>query len=141
MNIADGLIELRILLNKLCDGFSEEDLSKNMSLSTKTKILFLLQDRDMSPSELIGFLCIAKSNLANITKSMIKEGFIENFRNMDNSKNVFYRITEQGKKSLKDYKEKMLVNISNNVEDATQLAVGLSNIIHILKGDNNDKII
>lgn len=139
MDVTNNLIELRILLNSICDGFSVDDLSKDMSLSTKTKILFLLQERDLGPCEMIKNLCIAKSNLANILKSMIKENLIESYKNLNNSKNIFYRITDSGQKELKDYKDKLYVNIHKKFGNCeTELTEKVNEIIHFIKGKEND---
>ena len=139
MSVTDNLIELRILLNSICDGFSLDDLSKGMSLSTKTKILFLLQERDLGPCEMIKNLCIAKSNLANILKSMIKDNLIESYKNLNNSKNIFYRITENGQKDLKEYKDKLYENIHKKFGNfESELTEKTKEIIHFIKGKEND---
>lgn len=139
MDVTENLIELRILLNSICDGFSIDDLSKGTSLSTKTKILFLLKERDLGPCEMIKTLCVAKSNLANILKSMIEEKLIESYKNFNNSKNIFYRITESGKRELKDYKDKLYNNIHKKFGDCErELTEKTNEIIHFIKGKEND---
>ena len=52
MNLPDNLIDLRILLEYLCDGFSKDDGSKDTILSTKIKILFALENKDAIPCDL-----------------------------------------------------------------------------------------
>ena len=89
MDTAENLIYLRIALGHMCDGFSSSNSSKLTSLSIRTKILFLLKNGDLTPSELISALCIAKSNLVNTMKPMIEEGVVVSYRNENNSKNVF----------------------------------------------------
>ena len=135
MDTIDRLIELRILINSVCDGFSCDNLNKNLTLNAKTKILFLLRDKDMCPGDMIKFLGVAKTNLANILKSMIEEKIIVSYKNIDNSKNIFYRITTDGLKEIKDYKDKLLLSIKDyKIDD--KLTESLDNIIHFLKGDN-----
>lgn len=107
MDTAENLIYLRIALGHMCDGFSSSNSSKLTSLSIRTKILFLLKNGDLTPSELISALCIAKSNLVNTMKPMIEEGVVVSYRNENNSKNVFYRITENGIAELREYKMKL----------------------------------
>lgn len=138
MDIVDGLIELRILLNSFCDGFSNNSLNKNLSLSTRTKILFLLENKDLCPSDMIASLCIAKTNLANLLKGMIGEDIIISYKNLDNSKNVFYRITEKGTKELKIYKEKLKENINENIQKDEKITQSMCNIINFLRGEKND---
>ena len=135
MDTIDRLIELRILINSVCDGFSCDNLNKNLSLNAKTKILFLLRDKDMCPSDMIKFLGVAKTNLANILRSMIEERTIVSYKNIDNSKNIFYRITNDGLKEVKDYKDKLLLSIKDyKIDD--KLTESIDNIIHFLKGEN-----
>lgn len=43
---------------------------------------------------------MAKSNLALITKKMIKDGVISSFKEEGNRKQIYYSITDQGKKEL-----------------------------------------
>lgn len=107
MDTAENLIYLRIALGHMCDGFSSSNSSKLTSLSIRTKILFLLKNGDLNPSELISALCIAKSNLVNTMKPMIEEGVVVSYRNENNSKNVFYRITDKGVAELREYKMKL----------------------------------
>ena len=97
MNLVDSLIETRILLGKLCDGFSTSNSTKNNTLSIRLKILFLLEDKDLTPADLISTLCIAKSNLANVLKTLMIEGFVESYKNSSSSRNINYRITEKGR--------------------------------------------
>lgn len=107
MDIADDLIYLRIALTNMCDGFSSSNSSKMVNLSIRTKILFLLKDGDQTPTELISVLCIAKSNLVNTMKPMIEDGVVVTYRHENNSKNIFYRLTEKGVRELKEYKNKL----------------------------------
>ncbi len=138
MDITDRLIELRILLNSLCDGFSQEDLSKDMTLSTKTKILFCLSQDDLGPGDIINKIGIAKSNLANIIKVMIKDGLVDSYKNVSNSKNVYYKLTENGQRKLKEYKDKLFDNISSDAEWCERLSEGLQKVIQIIKGKEDD---
>lgn len=137
MDFWDKLIELRILINSVCDGFAIDNLNKNLSLSTKTKILFLLKDKDLCPSDMVLSLGIAKTNLANILKSMMDEELIISYKNIDNSKNVFYRITAKGSKDLCCYKEKLKeIETLKNAQNDDKITESLNNIIHFLKGEN-----
>lgn len=136
MDIVDDLIELGILINSACDGFSCDNLNKNFSLSTKIKILFLLESKDLCPSDMTSSLGIAKTNLANLLKKMIEEKLIVSYKNIDNSKNVFYRINEKGLEVLSDYKFKLNKSIKDNYKTDEKITESMANIIHFLKGDN-----
>jgi len=133
MDLTNNLIELRILLTSLCDGFSLN--GKNSILSTKSRILFLLENKDCSPNELINSLCIAKSNIANILKKMIEESLVENYKCENNAKNIFYKITDKGLMELKQYKEKMIMQFREKCKTKEDvLSNNLQTIINILKG-------
>ena len=90
MDVCDKLIELRIALTNACDGFSIENGNKNILLSSRIKLLYLLNEKDMTPAELIIGLGVAKSNLANLSKAMVEEGVIDSYKNVDNMRNVYY---------------------------------------------------
>lgn len=133
MDIVDNLIELRILINSACDGFSSDNLNKNLSLSTKIKILFLLENKDLCPIDMTKSLGVAKTNLANILKNLIAENLIISYKNVDNSKNVFYRINENGLKILNEYKLKLYEDLKNNYQFDQKITESMENIIHFFK--------
>ena len=97
----------------MCDGFSAGSGSKDLILSTRLKILCLLSDKDLSPAELISTIGVAKSNLANLSKSMIDDGVIESYKTADNLRHVYYRITSKGADELKVYKSALLELITD----------------------------
>lgn len=139
MDIYDKLIDLRITLASYCDGFSIKDASKNLLLSSKLKILFLLHKKDMTQGELITTLSIAKSNLANLLKATLQEGLIESYRNSDNARNIFYKITSLGEDRLQEYKDALKVVFASVCTcDYNQLERSLDDILFNLKGENND---
>ena len=131
----NGLIELRILLAAMCDGFCES--GKNSILSTKLKILFMLEKEDCSPRDFIDQLCIAKSNIAGILKKMNEENLTECYRLDNCSKNIFYKITNKGKLELNDYKNKV-ANQLNGFITNEKLSNSLIQIIDLIKGQKND---
>lgn len=136
MDICDSLIELRIMLTTCCDGFSIENSNKNILLSSRIKVLHLLSTKDMMPGELIETLGIAKSNLANLSKSMIMEGVIDSYKSMGNYRNIFYRITDRGINELNAYKlslEKIFTEkYQGNLPEIQSL---IDNLITSLKGE------
>ena len=139
MGLTDEIITLRIMLMKVCDGFSIKDSSKNSMLSNRIKILHILDDKDCTPEQLIDYLCMAKSNLANLLKSMIKDNVVLGYKNLDNSKNMYYRITEQGKEELNKYKITMLGQFRSKCRGSEeQLSKNMEEIINILKAGNDD---
>ncbi len=143
MDISEKLVELRIDLERLCDGFSTVDLSKNVILSTRVKILYELKIHDRNPGELISTLCVAKSNLANIIKSMIDDGVVTSYKSGTNLKNVNYTITQKGINELNAYLDRMSECFYNNFAgDTMQLSSKMDEILRILntkkQGEKND---
>ena len=137
MDFYDKLIDLRITLASKCDGFSVKDASKDLLLSNKIKVLFLLSQKDMVQGELIENLAMAKSNLANLLKAMIGEKLIENYRNASSSKNIYYNITSLGEDKLIEYK----TSLKTVFKSACTCPVGrmdksLDELLLALKGDN-----
>ena len=143
MDISEKLVGLRIELARLCDGFSQSELSKNVILSTRIKILYELKIHDRTPGELIAMLCVAKSNLANIVKSMIDDGVLTSYKSGTNLKNVNYAITNKGINELNAYLDRMSECFYNNFAgDAMLLADRLDDFLKILntksQGEKND---
>lgn len=134
MQISDDIIALRIMLTHLCDGFSFENSNKSSVLSTRTKILYLLKEKDLTPIELINTLCIAKSNLANILKVMIQDGVVISYKNSNNSKNINYQITPKGLEELNEYIETMMQLFNSKCKaPSEELSKSLTEIIDLLK--------
>ena len=91
----------------------------------------------MTPNELISILGIAKSNLANLSKSMIYDGIIDSYKTLENNRNIYYRITEKGLSELKAYKSSLTQHL-NKLQDLDQLNLYVNKILEILKGNKND---
>lgn len=135
MSICDKLIDLRIVLTTACDGFSVENGSKDTILSTRTKVLHLLSGRDMTPAELIDVLGVAKSNLANLSKSMIEDGVIESYKNADNMRNVYYRVCDKGLEELRNYKKDLSNILCGKLKNCIDVEENIDRIIMALRGE------
>lgn len=134
MQVSDDILALRIMLTHLCDGFSFENSNKSLVLSTRTKILYLLKEKDLTPIELINALCIAKSNLANLLKVMIQDGVVVSYKNLNNSKNIIYQITPQGLTELNEYVDSMMQLFNSKCKAPNEeLSKSLTEIINLLK--------
>lgn len=104
LKLQKQLVSLRIILQKLCDGFDTKDASKKSVLTMKHKVLFLLSDNgETTPSYLIEKLCIAKSNLALLCKGMLIEGLISSKKKETDKRNITYVITAKGEKELQNF--------------------------------------
>lgn len=139
MDICDKIMDLRITLAGCCDGFSVKDSCKNLLFSNKTKVLYLLDKKDAMPSDLIAAIGIAKSNLANLLKSMMEDGTIESYRNSNNTRNVFYAITDKGREELRAYKTSLGGEfVANCPCDYNALGEQICKLLDILKGERHD---
>lgn len=135
MDICDSLINLRIALTTTCDGFSLTNSNKDILLSSRIKVLHCLNYKDMMPSELIETLGIAKSNLANLSKSLISEGVIDSYKSTRNQRNIYYRITDKGLNELNAYKVSLKKVFGEKYkEQFDELKVYIDKILEILKG-------
>lgn len=96
-SFAKSIIELKLASDRISEG-----KGKGAGVFTvRYQILYLISSKDrISPQELIYELKMAKSNLALITKKMIKDGVISSFKEDGNRKQIYYSITDQGKKEL-----------------------------------------
>ena len=99
-DLAQKIIELRLATRRacMCEG---RDQSKKNTLSLKTKTLFLI-DKGCSQKEIIAALVIAKTNLALLTKDMAAEGLIVKTKGTLDRREVYYSLTDNGKKYLNE---------------------------------------
>ncbi len=128
---------LRIILQKLCDGFDVKEANKNTVLTAKHKVLFLLSEqKEASPSFLIDKLGIAKSNLALLCSSMVMDGLINSSKSQEDKRNISYTITEKGNEELNkflDAMERELLGIINTDKEAKLLEKKLDEVLEIFK--------
>lgn len=110
LSFAKNIIELKLASDRIAEG-----RGKGSGVFTvRYQILYLIASNDkISPQELIEELKMAKSNLALITKKMIKDGVITSFKEEGNRKQIYYSITKDGKKELKTKMEAI-----NNMQTA-----------------------
>lgn len=113
--IAEKLINLRLITRKLCIHENSANKKFKSTITLYDKMLFLLKDKDLSPIELMDILCITKSNLAHLAKTLIHDDFITKINsNTKDNRQINYSITALGQK----YLEKYLTNLEINVKKA-----------------------
>ncbi|PKK95849.1 MAG: hypothetical protein CVV59_01600 [Tenericutes bacterium HGW-Tenericutes-4] len=101
--LAFNLVTIRMLLENLCDGFDVTCNNKKNLLTSKIKMLHLLNlEEKISPSLIICKLGIAKSNLAILAANMIEEGLIEKIEDTFDKRVIYYSITKAGKSLLEE---------------------------------------
>lgn len=99
------IISLRIMLENLSDSYEITNSNvKAVPLTMRIKALFFVSENSACPpSLLIDNLNIAKSNLAILCKGLIEEGLIVSEKDEKDKRNIYYNITQQGKKELENY--------------------------------------
>lgn len=142
MSVKKGKIErqitmLRIMLQKICDGFDVKQANKKSVLTARQKVLFLLSEqKEVSPSYLIEKLGIAKSNLALLCSSMVNEGLISVSKNQEDKRNIVYFITAKGEMELSEFLKDMNKELSEIIvsdKEYRLLEKKLDEILEIFK--------
>lgn len=130
------LINLRILLEKICDGFDAKDANKKSVLTMKHKVLFALYENgETSPSYLINKLCIAKSNLALLCKGLQEEGLITSQKNESDKRNITYKLTNKGENYLNKFLQTMSQEndyLTKNEKEVKIIEKKLDDVINFL---------
>lgn len=97
------------------------DSGQSFALTMKIKALFFINKHiDCPPSLLIQKLNIAKSNLALLSKSLIKEGLIVANKKQSDKRNIFYSTTQKGKQELTRYYDSLTKVFHNRFKDKEQ---------------------
>lgn len=129
--LADKIIELRIATRRAC-MCENTDNKKKSTLSLKTKILYLIS-KNCSPKEITLMLCIAKTNLALIAKSLIDDGLIVRHRNPRDKREISYTLTAKGKKYLNNCLEIIEDNFKNVFSDEKEYDQAVEKIDRVLE--------
>ena len=134
--LADNLVTVRMMLENICDGFDSTCNNKKALLTSKVKMLHLLnQTGKLSPSIIICKLGIAKSNLAILANGMLKDGLIEKLEDTFDKRVIYYNIAESGKELLQNSLkviDAQVCNRSMNAGKCKLLNKKLEEIIRII---------
>ena len=107
--LGKALMDLNLVLTNRVEGFDFESKHKRVAVDLEFKILHLLVNYGrLTPNELINKLFIAKSNLSNQCKAMMKKGLITQFSGRSDKRVVCYDICEAGKKEYYARSEKVI---------------------------------
>lgn len=60
-------------------------------------IEFIGKNQDSNVTKLASSLFMTRSAISKITKKLVKKGYIESYQKPDNKKEVYFKLTEQGK--------------------------------------------
>lgn len=109
-------LKLSSSLMKHLEGFDPVFLNKKFNLTIKDKFLIFLLDGEKSPSKLIEFLGIVKTNLALISADLIKKELIKKQKDSVDKRLINYSLTEKGKKVSEELVQKLNGNVKNSLE-------------------------
>ena len=99
---ARKILEVKILSQTICN------ITKNDTTNNVIKVLYFIDEyNSVSPQILVSKLGIAKSNLALLTKKMIKENLINSSKSNIDARSITYQIAPKGKKMLNEYLENL----------------------------------
>ena len=136
--LQEQFVELRIMLQSICDGFDAENLNKKSSLTMRTKVLYALSKNERCcPSILIEKLGIAKSNLALLCKTMCEDGVISAVKSDQDKRNIYYSITEKGLVELNEFYNAMADEIKLTDRETKVMEKKFSEIIDFINKKYN----
>ena len=129
-DIADKIIELRLITRRVCMCENSEKGKNTMSL--KTKILYLI-DKAFSTKDIIACLGIAQTNLALITTSLANDGLITKTQKTRDKREKSYALTVKGMDYLDERKEVINNAFKNVLTDEEDFESAVEKFDEILK--------
>lgn len=108
MNKEEQLIKsFRDLYNKMVflNKFKMEDSLKDYKSSEVHCIEYIERNADSNVTKLAESFYMTRGAISKITKKLIKKGIIESFQKPDNKKEIYFRLTEEGKVIYKIHEE------------------------------------
>jgi len=108
MNKEEQLImALRDLYNKMVflNKFKMEDALKGFKSSEVHCIEYIGKNADPNVTKLAEYFYMTRSAMSKVAKKLIKKGIIESYQKPDNQKEIYFRLTEQGKEIYKIHEE------------------------------------
>lgn len=95
------LFNKMIWLNK----FKMEDRLKDYKPSEVHCIEYIGRNADSNVTKLAESFYMTRSAISKITRKLIEKGFIESYQKPDNKKEIYFRLTKQGKTINKVHEE------------------------------------
>ena len=108
MNKEDQVIlGFRDLFNKMVwlNKFKMEDSLKGYKSSEVHCIEYIGRNEDSNGTKLVESFYMTSGAISKITKKLIKKGIIESYQKPDNKKEIYFRLTPQGKAIYKIHEE------------------------------------
>ncbi|NEU27920.1 MarR family transcriptional regulator [Paenibacillus ottowii] len=100
-------VGFRDLFNKMVwlNKFKMEDRLKGYKPSEVHCIEYIERNIDSNVTKLAESLYMTSGAISKITKKLIKKGLIESYQKPENKKEIYFRLTEQGKVTYKIHEE------------------------------------
>ncbi|MGG4220204.1 MarR family transcriptional regulator [Paenibacillus jamilae] len=101
------MVGFRDLFNKMVwlNKYKMEDSLKGYKPSEVHCIEYIEKNVDSNVTKLAESLYMTTGAISKITKKLIKKGIIESYQKSDNKKEIYFKLTEQGKVIYKIHEE------------------------------------
>lgn len=101
------MMGLRDLLNKISwlNKFKMEENLKGYKPSEVHCIEYIGRNIDSNVTKLAESFFMTRGAISKLTKKLIEKGLIESYQKQDNKKEIYFRLTEQGKVIYKIHEE------------------------------------
>ncbi|PJN88921.1 MarR family transcriptional regulator [Bacillus sp. mrc49] len=101
------IIGFRELYNKMVwlNKDKMEEGLKGYKPSEVHCIEYIEKNIDSNVTKLAEFFYMTRGAISRLTKKLIKKGLIESYQKSDNKKEIYFRLTEQGKEVYKIHEE------------------------------------
>lgn len=101
------ILSFREIYNKLVwlNKFKMEDSLKDYKSSEVHCIEYIEKNIDSNVARLAESFYMTTGAISKLTKKLIKKGVIESYQKPDNKKEIYFRLTSQGKKVYKIHEE------------------------------------
>ena len=101
------IMGFRDLFNKMVwlNKFKMEDSLKDFKSSEVHCIEYIGRNVDSNVTKLAESFYVTRGAISKLTKKLIKKGIIESYQKPDNKKEVYFRLTSQGKVIYKIHEE------------------------------------
>lgn len=101
------IMGFRDLFNKMAwlNKFKMEERLKEYKPSEVHCIEYIGKNVDSNVTKLAESFYMTRSAMSKITKKLIEKGFIESYQKPDNKKEIYFRLTKQGKEINKIHEE------------------------------------
>lgn len=97
------MMELRELFNKMAwlNKLKMEDSLKDYKSSEVHYIEYIGRNEDSNVTKLAESLYMTRGAISKMAKKLIQKGLIESYQKPDNKKEIYFRLTEQGREVYK----------------------------------------